>query len=99
MICFDKSLKLKEKKLQLALFLSARILHPYLYFELGKAKAVKGEGWAPPFVSCAQDTMGLYIFLWFPSYSSITPTAPTAIRLWEFLPVFTNDVFFFRKWA
>ena len=29
------------------------------FFELGKAKAVKGEGWAPPFISCAQDKVGL----------------------------------------
>ena len=28
-------------------------------FELGKAKAVKREGWAPPFTRCAQDTAGL----------------------------------------
>ena len=28
------------------------------FFELGKAKAAK-EGWAPPFISCAQDTVGL----------------------------------------
>ena len=28
-------------------------------FELGKDKAAKGEGWAPPFISCAQDTVGL----------------------------------------
>ena len=27
-------------------------------FQLGKAKIVIGEGWAP-FISCAQDTMGL----------------------------------------
>ena len=40
------------------------------FFELGKDKAAKGEVWAPPFISCAQDTVGL-------------PTAPTAIRLWE----------------
>ena len=26
---------------------------------VGKAKAAKGEGWAPPFISCAQDTLGL----------------------------------------
>ena len=26
------------------------------FFELGKDKAAKGEGWAPPFISCAQDT-------------------------------------------
>ena len=26
---------------------------------LGKDKAAKGEGWAPPFISCAQDTVGL----------------------------------------
>ena len=30
-----------------------------LFFQLGKAKAVKGEGWAPPSISCAQDTVGL----------------------------------------
>ena len=29
------------------------------FFELGKDKAVKEEGWAPPFTSCAQDTVGL----------------------------------------
>ena len=28
------------------------------FFELGNAKAAKGEGWAPPFISCAQDTVG-----------------------------------------
>ena len=27
------------------------------FFELGKDKAAKGEGWAPPFISCAQDTV------------------------------------------
>ena len=41
------------------------------FFELGKDKAAKGEGWALPFTSCAQDTVGL------------TPTAPTAVRLEE----------------
>ena len=29
------------------------------FFELGKDKAGKGEGWAPPFISCAKDTVGL----------------------------------------
>ena len=29
------------------------------FFELGKGMAAKGEGWAPPFISCAQDTVGL----------------------------------------
>ena len=29
------------------------------FFELGKDKAPKGEGWAPPFISCAQDIVGL----------------------------------------
>ena len=38
------------------------------FFELGKDKAAKEEGWASPFISCAQDTVS---------------TAPTAIRLWE----------------
>ena len=42
------------------------------FFELGKAEAAKGEEWAPPFISCAQDTVGL-----------LTPTAPKAIKKWE----------------
>ena len=29
------------------------------FFILGKDKAAKGEGWAPPFTSCAQVTVGL----------------------------------------
>ena len=29
------------------------------FFELGKGKAAIEVGWAPPFISCAQDTMGL----------------------------------------
>ena len=29
------------------------------FYGLGKDKAAKGEGWAPPFISCAQDTVGL----------------------------------------
>ena len=29
------------------------------FFELGKDKAAKGEEWAPPFISYAQDTVGL----------------------------------------
>ena len=29
------------------------------FSELGKDKAAKREGWAPPFISCAQDTVGL----------------------------------------
>ena len=48
------------------------------FFELGKAKAAKGEGWAPPSISCAQDTVGLY---------PPTPTVPMVIRLWEPLPL------------
>ena len=47
------------------------------FFELGKAKVAKGEGWAPPFISCAQDTL--------------TPTAPTAIRLRETFPSIRTD--------
>ena len=27
------------------------------FFELVKDKAARGEGWAPPFTSCAQDTV------------------------------------------
>ena len=37
----------------------ARLRHAVTFFELGKDKAAKGEGWAPPFISCAQDTVGL----------------------------------------
>ena len=40
------------------------------FFELGEDKAVKAEGWAPPFISCIQD-------------KNLTPTALMAIRLWE----------------
>ena len=29
------------------------------WFELGKDKAAKGEGWAPPFISYTHDTLGL----------------------------------------
>ena len=29
------------------------------FFELGKDKAAKGERWALPFISCAQNTVGL----------------------------------------
>ena len=29
------------------------------FFELGKDNAAKGERWDPPFISSAQDTMGL----------------------------------------
>ena len=36
------------------------------------AEEAKGEGWAPPFISCAQDTVGL-----------LTSIASTAIRLWK----------------
>ena len=31
----------------------------YTFFELGKDKAAKGEGWAPSFIRCAQDIVGL----------------------------------------
>ena len=37
-------------------------IHPAVmgtFVELGKDIAAKGEGWAPPFISCAQDTLGL----------------------------------------
>ena len=58
------------------------------FFELGTDKAAKGVGWAPPFISCAQDT----------------PTAPTAIRLWEtfthfllyHLKTLWNDAYFIK---
>ena len=28
------------------------------FYALGKAKAANGEGWAPHFISCGQDTVG-----------------------------------------
>ena len=28
-------------------------------FRVKKDKAAKGKGWAPPFISCVQDTVGL----------------------------------------
>ena len=31
----------------------------YLFSNKGRQKAAKGEGWAPLFISCAQDTVGL----------------------------------------
>ena len=31
------------------------------FFELGKDKAAKEEGWVPPFISCAQDTVRLWL--------------------------------------
>ena len=34
------------------------VVNGYL-FELGKDNAAIGEGWAPPFISCAQDTVRL----------------------------------------
>ena len=49
------------------------------FFELGKDKAAKGEGWGSAFHQLC------------PRYSgTLTPTAPTAIRLWDtftFLPL------------
>ena len=50
-------------------------------------KAAKGEGWAPPFISCAQDTVGFYpplallllgygIFLPFVPFKSFTLMLP-----------------------
>ena len=35
-------------------FISLLYLYIYIYME-----AAKGEGWASPFISCAQDTVGL----------------------------------------
>ena len=55
------------------------------YFELGKAKAAKGEGWALPFISCQR-------------YSGTsTPIALTATRLQEtftFLSCARHSLFF-----
>ena len=30
-----------------------------IFFDPGKDKAAKGEGWDPPFICCAQDRVGL----------------------------------------
>ena len=42
------------------------------FLELGKDKAAKGERWAPPFISCAQDAV-----------EALAPTATAPIRLWK----------------
>ena len=41
-----------------------------IFFELGKDKAAKGDGRAPPFIGCAQDTVGLLLPLplWLSGY-------------------------------
>ena len=43
------------------------------FFELGKDKAAKEEGCAPPFISCAQDTVGLQppLPLWLLGYGKL----------------------------
>ena len=33
-------------------------IQQYNFFESGKDKVVKEEGWAPPFICCAQVTVG-----------------------------------------
>ena len=38
--------------------MTGKLCQPSL-FEPGEDKAAKGKGWAPPFISCAQDTVGL----------------------------------------
>ena len=45
------------------------------FFEFGKAKAAKGERWALPFISCAQDTVELYppLPLWLLGYGKPLP--------------------------
>ena len=45
------------------------------FIELGKDKATKGEGWALAFISCAQDTVGLYppLPLWLLGYGKPLP--------------------------
>ena len=45
------------------------------FFELGKDKAAKGEGWALPFISCAQYTVGLKpaLPLWLIGYGKPLP--------------------------
>ena len=30
-----------------------------IFFESGTNKAAKGDGWAPPFICCSQDIVGL----------------------------------------
>ena len=55
-------------------------------FESGKDKAAKGEGWVPPFINCAQDTV-----------EPLTPTAHTAIRLGKPLPFISFTIFFERE--
>ena len=58
---------------------------PVLY-TFAANRAAKGEGWAPPFICCAQDTMGL-----------LTPTSSTAIRLLETFTFTFIDMFALKK--
>ena len=44
-------------------------------FELGKDKAGKREGWAPPVICCTQDTVGPLppLHLWLLGYKKVLP--------------------------
>ena len=44
------------------------------FFQLGKDKAVKGEGWALPFISCTKDrTLNLTALIWLLGYGKSLP--------------------------
>ena len=53
------------------------------FYESGKDKAAKGEGWAPPFISCAQDTVGLEasLPLWLLGYGKPLPFTYICLQL------------------
>ena len=61
---FDYDAESRRKVMSLRLGFAMRRLENSLcqlsssvsFFELGKAKAAKVEGWVPPFISCAQDS-------------------------------------------
>ena len=57
------------------------------FFELGKDKAAKGEGWAPPFISCAPDTVGLYLTL---PLRLLGYGKPLPLKDWNFTQSFTG---------
>ena len=48
-----------SRKSILVFVIRVKTLNIFTFFESGKNKAAKGEGWAPPFICCAQDTLGL----------------------------------------
>ena len=64
-ICYNRNLLLRVKKAILNYFTVSnktpclKSFDIIVNFFVLYYQAAKGEGWAPPFISCAQDTVGL----------------------------------------